>query len=59
MQALLFGPHTENLFYGDFKTLLKADKGEGLAISERTITGRLKTEGLEGLLPKEKIEELQ
>jgi cell division protease FtsH len=59
MQALLFGPHTENLSYRDFKTLLKADKVEDLAIGERTITGRLKTEGLEGLLPKEKIEELQ
>jgi cell division protease FtsH len=59
LQALLFGPHTENLSYRDFKTLLKADKVEDLAIGERTITGRLKTEGLEGLLPKEKIEELQ
>jgi cell division protease FtsH len=59
MQALLFGPHTENLSYRDFKTLLKADKVEDLAIGERTITGGLKTEGLEGLLPKEKIEALQ
>jgi cell division protease FtsH len=59
MQALLFGPHTENLSYRDFKTLLKADKVEDLAIGERIITGRLKMEGLEGLLPKEKIEELQ
>jgi cell division protease FtsH len=59
MQALLSGPHTENLSHRDFKTLLKADKVEDLGIGERTITGRLKTEGLEGLLPKEKIEELQ
>jgi cell division protease FtsH len=59
LQALFFGPHTENLSYRDFKKLLQVNKIEDLAIGERTITGQLKTEGLEGLLPKEKTEELQ
>lgn len=58
-QFLLFAPHSENLSYRDFKTFLKAGKVEDLALGERTITGRLKTEGLEGLLPAEKIKELQ
>jgi cell division protease FtsH len=59
VQALLFAPHSENLSYRDFKALLKAGKVEDLSVGERTIAGRLKTEGLEGLLPPEKITELQ
>jgi len=59
VQALLFAPHSENLSYRDFKALLKAGKVEDLSIGERTITGRLKTDGLEGLLPPEKITALQ
>jgi cell division protease FtsH len=59
VQALLFAPHSENLSYRDFKALLKAGKVEDLSVSERSIAGRLKTEGLEGLLPPEKITELQ
>src|SRR5215831_14178772 len=59
MQALLFGPHTENLSYRDFKVLLKAGKVTDLTIGERTISGRLKLEGLEGLLPEAKIKALQ
>jgi cell division protease FtsH len=59
VQALLFGPHTENLSYRDFKVLLKAGKVTDLTIGERTISGRLKMEGLEGLLPEAKIKELQ
>ncbi len=59
IQSLLFAPHTENISYRDFKLLLKAGKVEDLALGERTIAGRLKTDGLEGLLPAEKITELQ
>ncbi len=59
MQNFLFGPHAENLTYDEFKTLLKAGKIDNVALAERTITGALKPEGLEGLLPKEKLEELR
>lgn len=59
LQFLLFAPHTENLSYRDFKGLLKAGTVEDLTLGAQTITGRLKLEGLEGLLPSEKIKELQ
>ena len=51
--------HSATLSYRDFKVLLKAGKVVDLSLGERTITGRLGTVGLEGLLPKAKIEELQ
>ncbi|MBI4639669.1 MAG: ATP-dependent zinc metalloprotease FtsH [Candidatus Tectomicrobia bacterium] len=59
MQFLLFMPHTENLSYRDFKVLLKAGKVEDLIIGERTISGHLKVEGLEGLLSQQKLGELR
>ena len=59
MQTVFFTPQSENLSYRDFKTLLKAGKVIDLLLWERTITGRLSTDGLEGLLPLAKIEELR
>lgn len=59
IQSFLLAPHAENLAYSEFKVLLKAGKIENVALSERDITGTLKPEGLEGLLPKEKRDELQ
>jgi cell division protease FtsH len=59
IQNFLFAPHAENLSYSDFKVLLKAGKVKDLTLRERDITGTLEKEGLEGLLPKEKIEELK
>lgn len=58
MQDFLFGPHTENLAYNEFKGLLKAGKLDDVVLTERVITGTLKSEGLEGLLPAEKIDKL-
>lgn len=59
LQNYLFGSHVENLSYSDFKSLLKAGNVEQLIIGQRRIAGRLKTEGLEGLLPNEKVDELK
>jgi cell division protease FtsH len=58
IQAVFFAPQSENLSYRDFKTLLKAGKVANLALGEHTISGRLTTEGLEGL-PPEKIAALR
>src|SRR5205823_10668185 len=58
IQTVFFTPQSENLSYRDFKTLLKAGKVVDLTLKERTMTGRLTTDGLEGLLPKEKMQEL-
>src|SRR5438874_12570022 len=51
IHTVFFAPQSENLSYRDFKTLLKAGKVADLSLGERTITGRLMTDGLEGLLP--------
>ena len=59
IQTLFFAPQSENLSYRDFKTLLKAGKVADLSLGERTITGRLSTAGLEGLLPQVKREEIR
>ena len=59
MQSFLFAPHPENLAYNEFKALLKAGNLEDVAIGERTIAGTLRLEGLEGLLPQEKRDELK
>jgi len=59
LQSVLFAPHTENLSYNEFKALLKRGKVTDLVLDKRTITGALSPEGLEGVLPKDKIEELK
>ena len=56
IHTVFFAPQGENLSYRDFKTLLKAGKIIDLTLGERTITGRLTTDGLEGLLPLARIE---
>jgi len=58
LQNVLLTPPTASLSYSDFKVLLRAGRVTELTVGERTISGRLMPEGLEGLLPKEKIEEL-
>ncbi len=52
IHTVFFAPQSENLSYRDFKTLLKAGKVVDLLLGERTISGRLTTDGLEGLLSK-------
>jgi cell division protease FtsH len=59
IQNFLVGAHAENLSYSEFKTLVRAGKVTDLSLDPRTISGKLNPEGLEGLLPKEKIAELQ
>ncbi|MDE2179419.1 MAG: ATP-dependent zinc metalloprotease FtsH [candidate division NC10 bacterium] len=55
----LIARHTETLSYSEFKVLLKAGKVEDLALGTRIISGRLKRDGLGGLLSKEKVEEIE
>jgi cell division protease FtsH len=59
IQSLLFAPHAETLSYSEFKTLVKKGKVSDLILDKQAITGTLATSGLEGLLPKEKLEELK
>ncbi len=59
IHTVFFAPQSENLSYRDFKTLLKAGKVVDLFLGERTMTGRLTADGLEGLLPQAKREALR
>ena len=59
LQNVLSPRHIETLQYSEFKTLLKQGKIDNVSISEQSITGGLRNEGLEGLLPPAKIEELK
>jgi len=59
IENFLMGAITENLTYNEFKALLRAGKITEVTLTDRMITGRMKQEGLEGLLPKEKIAEIQ
>jgi cell division protease FtsH len=59
LEHFLIGVTVETLTYSEFKALLKGGKITEVAIGDRTITGHLKAEGLEGLLPAEKIAEVR
>jgi cell division protease FtsH len=51
----LFSPrHIEQITYSEFKTLLKAGKVEDVVLTERTASGALRPEALEGILQKER-----
>jgi cell division protease FtsH len=53
------GSHTENLAYSDFKALLNSGKLENLSVSNVDIRGTVRTDGLNTLLPQEKVDALQ
>ena len=59
IENFLMGAITENLTYNEFKALLKAGKITEVTLADKVITGRLRQEGLDGLLPKEKVAEIQ
>ena len=59
LQAVLFAPHAETVSYSEFKALVKKGKVSNLVLDKQAISGTLVTGGLEGLLPKEKIDELK
>jgi cell division protease FtsH len=59
IQALLLVPHPESMSYSEFKALLRAGKVSELGLYRDTIQGTFSPTGLEGILPKEKIEEIK
>ena len=58
LQNYVFSPRVDTLSYAEFKTLAEKGKVSDVAIGAQLITGRLKLDGVEGLLPKARIEEL-
>jgi len=59
LQSVLVSSHVETLPYSDFKVLLKAGKLKDITLGEGTITGTVNTDGIENLLPKQQLEEMQ
>src|SRR4029453_4979484 len=58
-QFPLFGPRAANLSYSEFKTLAKKGKVSNPPADQESIAGMLSTDGLESLLPPQKLEELK
>ncbi len=58
-QFPLFGPRAANISYSEFKALAKKGKVSNLTLDKETVVGTLATDGLETLLPKEKVDELK
>ncbi len=58
LQNYVFSPRVDTLSYAEFKTLAEKGKVSDVAIGGQLITGSLKLDGVEGLLPKARIEEL-
>ena len=58
LQNYVFSPRVDTLSYAEFKTLVEKGKVSDVAIGAQLITGRLKLDGVEALLPKARIEEL-
>ena len=59
LQSVLFAPHAETVSYSEFKTLVKKGKVSNLTLDKQTVSGTVTVDGLEGLLPKEKVDELK
>src|SRR2546426_3166597 len=58
-QLPLFGPRAVNVSYSEFKALAKKGRVSNLTLDKETVSGTLAADGLETLLPKEKLEELK
>ena len=59
LQDLFDARHTETLAYSDFKQVLRAGQITQVELRDGVATGRIKREGLEQLLPKEKRDALK
>src|SRR5438094_9312817 len=59
IQNILFTPHPTTLSYSDFKALVTAGKVTDRTLEDRPLFGRLRPDGLDGLLPSEKLAELR
>jgi cell division protease FtsH len=58
-QLPFFAARATNVSYSEFKALVRKGKVANLTLGKETIGGTLSTEGLEGLLPRESVEELK
>ena len=59
LQEFVAPRHTQTLTYSEFKQALMAGKLDDVVIADGIATGKLRAEGLEQILPKEKLEVLK
>jgi cell division protease FtsH len=59
VNSFFFVPHAESISYSEFKTLVRKGKVGNLLLDGQSITGTLAADGLEGVLPRERIEALK
>ena len=59
MQEFFTPRHTQTLTYSEFKQALVAGKLDDVVIADGIATGKLRAEGLDQILPKEKLEALK
>lgn len=59
IQYWIAAPHSEPIAYSEFKVLLRAKKVQEVALGDGVITGKLTSEGLEGILPAAKVADIQ
>jgi cell division protease FtsH len=55
-QSLFMGPHVELLDYSEFKALLRAGTIARVTLGTPYVRGELRTEGIEQILPKDKVD---
>jgi len=55
LQSLFMGSHVETLDYSEFKALLRAGNIARVTLGTPYLRGELRTEGIEQLLPKDKV----
>jgi cell division protease FtsH len=58
IQNYLTGPHVETITYGQFKSLVKKSLLADVAVGEKIIRGNIKGEGVQQVLPPEKLKEI-
>lgn len=59
VQEFVSPRHTQTLTYSEFKQVLAAGKLDDVLLADGVATGKLRAEGLEQVLPKEKVEALK
>jgi len=59
LQEFVTPRHTQTLTYSEFKQALMAGKLDDVVIADGIATGKLRAEGLEQILPKDKLEALK
>jgi cell division protease FtsH len=59
LQEFVVPRHTQTLTYSEFKQALVAGKLDNVVIADGIATGKLRAEGLEQILPKDKLEALK